>query len=759
MNSYKIFLFIFSIFLFLFVYSASAQQAPEYDEKMIAQKVDSVMQDMTLTDKVGEMTQLSIDMISEGQPYNLNEPHSLSEEKLKRVLLEHRVGSILNVGGHAYSKEHWQEIIKQIQDIAINEKSTGIPVIYGIDSIHGANYTLGSTLFPQQIGMAATWNTELVKRGAEIAAYETRASYIPWNFSPVLDIGRDYRWPRLWETFGEDVHLAKKLGVAMVEGYQGKDPANPHNVAATMKHFLGYSLPITGKDRTQAWIPERQMREYVLPMFKAAAEAGALTVMINSGEMNGIPVHANKDILTGLLRDEMGFEGIAVSDWEDIIYIQSRHKVAGTYKEAIEMAVNAGVDMSMVPLDLQFPKLLKELVEEGKVTMERIDEAVQRILTVKFKLGLFENPYYEEEGLYSKFGSEEFAQESYRSAVESVTLLKNENNILPLSTDRKVLVTGPTANSLTMLNGGWSRTWQGTDPQYNTEGKSTILEAIRSKMGQESVTHVEGTDIGSAINIDEAVAAAKNNDVAIVCLGEAPYTEKPGDINDLWLPQAQRDLVNAIAETGTPIVLVLVEGRPRIVSDIEPKADGVLMAYLPGHEGGPAIADILYGDANPSGELPITYPRYPNDLVPYDHNYTDQIDTNFGTNAFNPQWEFGHGLSYTDFEYKNMQLSNNRMDSTGQTTITVDVTNTGKRAGKEVVQLYVSDLVASITPAVKRLRNFAKIQLEPGETKTVSFTLMPEDLAFVGKDNEWITEPGEFALHIGPITKKIAYEY
>ena len=759
MKSYKIFFFTFATMFFLFVHSSLAQQAPKYDEQAIAQKVDSVMQDMTLTDKVGEMTQLSIDMISEGQPYNLKEPHSLSEEKLKRVLLEHRVGSILNVGGHAYSKEHWQEIIKQIQDIAINEKPTGIPVIYGIDSIHGANYTLGSTLFPQQIAMAATWNTELVKRGAEITAYETRASYIPWNFSPVLDIGRDYRWPRLWETFGEDVHLSKKLGVAMVKGYQGEDPSKPHNVAATMKHFLGYSLPITGKDRTQAWIPERQMREYVLPMFKAANEAGALTVMINSGEMNGIPVHANKDILTGLLRDEMGFEGIAVSDWEDIIYLQSRHKVAATYKEAIEMAVNAGVDMSMVPLDLQFPQLLKELVEEGKVPMERIDEAVRRILTVKFKLGLFENPYYEEEGLYSKFGSEEFARASYRSAVEAVTLLKNENNILPLSTDRKVLVTGPTANSLTMLNGGWSRTWQGTDPQYNTEGKSTILEAIQNKLGQQSVTHVEGTDISSNINISKAVEAAKNNDVAVICLGEAPYTEKPGDINDLWLPEAQRDLVNAIAETGTPIVMVLVEGRPRIVSDIEPKAAGVLMAYLPGHEGGTAIADILFGDANPSGELPITYPRYPNDLVPYDHNYTDQIDTNFGTNAFNPQWEFGHGLSYTTFEYENMQISNNKMDSTGQTTITVDVTNTGERTGKEVVQLYVSDLVASITPAVKRLRNFTKIQLEPGETKTVSFTLMPEDLAFVGKDNEWITEPGEFALHIGPITKKIAFEY
>ncbi|HKL18764.1 MAG TPA: glycoside hydrolase family 3 N-terminal domain-containing protein [Halalkalibaculum sp.] len=739
--------------------SAYAQQGPDYDKSEIAEKVDSVMQKMTLTDKVGEMTQLSIDMISEGEPYNLAEPHRLSEEKLREVLVENRVGSILNVGGHAYTVEHWREIIRQIQEVAMNEKPTGIPVIYGIDTIHGANYTLGSTLFPQQIAIAATWDTQFAKRGAEVGAYETRASYIPWSFSPVLDIGRDARWPRLWETFGEDVHLATEMGVAMVEGYQGDDAADPHHVAATMKHFLGYSLPITGKDRTQAWIPERQLREYVLPTFKAATEAGALTVMINSGEMNGIPVHANKDILTGLLRDEMGFEGIAVSDWEDIIYLQSRHKVAKTHKEAIEMAVNAGVDMSMVPLDLEFPKLLKELVEEGKVPLERIDEAVRRILTVKFKLGLFENPYYEEEGLYDKFGSEEFAKDSYNAAAEAVTLLKNSNEILPLSKDSKILVTGPNAHSLTALNGGWSRTWQGTDPQYDTEGKPTILEALRTKLGQSSVTYVEGTAIDSVINIDEAVAAAKNNDFAVVCIGEAPYTEKPGDLRDLWLPQAQRDLVEAIAETGTPVVMVLIEGRPRIVSDIEPKTEAVLMGYLPGDEGGNAIADILLGDANPSGKLPITYPRYPNDLVTYDHNYTDQVDTNFGTDAFNPQWEFGHGLSYTSFEYSNMQLKNSEFDSTGQTTVSIDVTNTGDRSGKEVVQLYVSDLVASITPAVKRLRSFDKIQLDPGETKTVTFTLHPEDLAFVGKDNEWITEAGEFALHIGPITKKIVYKY
>lgn len=747
-----------TVLLLLFFSSALAQESDTYSDEQIAQKVDSVLQDMSLTDKVGEMTQLSIDMISEGQPFNLEEPHRLSEEKLEEVLLEYRVGSILNVGGHAYSVEHWQEIIEQIQQIAINEKPTGIPVIYGIDTIHGANYTLESTLFPQQIAMAATWNPELAKIGGEIGAYETRASYIPWAFSPVLDIGRDPRWPRIWETFGEDVYLAKQMGTAMIEGLQGDNPAGPHNVAATMKHFLGYSITLTGKDRTQAWLPERQMREYVLPTFVAAKEAGALTVMINSGEINGIPVHVNKDILTGLLRDELGFEGIAVTDWEDIIYLQSRHKVAKTHKEAIMMAVNAGIDMSMVPLSLDFPRLLKELVEEGKVPMERIDESVRRILSVKFKLGLFDRPYYEEEGTYSKFGSEEFAMESYQSASEAITLLKNENNILPLNTEKKILVTGPTANSLTMLNGGWSRTWQGTDPQYDTQGKSTILEAIREKAGADLVSYVEGAAIDSAINIEEAVKAAEDTDVAVICVGESPYTEKPGDLNDLWLPDAQRELVSAIAETGTPIVMVLVEGRPRVVSDVVPKSEGILMAYLPGDEGAPAIADILYGEVNPSGKLPITYPRYPNSLVPYDHKYTDQIDTNFGTNAFNPQWEFGHGLSYTTFEYRNMNLSDNQIDENSQITVTVEVTNTGQRSGKEVVQLYASDLVASITPPVKRLKKFSKIELEAGESQTVTFELLPEDLAFIGRDNTWTVEPGEFVLQIGSLTKTINYE-
>lgn len=515
-------------------------------EEQVSQKVDSVMQTMTLTDKVGEMTQLAIDMVSTQG----GEPDELDEEQLRNVLLEHRVGSILNVAGHAYTLDEWHSVIDQIQDLAVNEKPTGIPVIYGIDSIHGANYTMGSTLFPQQIGMAATWNTDLIREGARISAYETRASWIPWNFSPVLDIGRNPEWPRFWETFGEDVHLASEMGVAMVEGFEGDDVSSPYRVAATAKHFLGYSLPASGHDRTVAWIPEIQLREHVLPPFEAAIDAGAHTVMINSGEINGIPVHANKEILTDLLRDELGFKGIAVSDWADIIYLHERHKITKDYKESIKVAINAGVDMSMVPLDLEFPRLLKELVEEGEVPMSRINESVRRILRVKFQLGLFDQPYHPNVD-YSKFASEEHAEASYQTAVESITLLKNENNILPLNKSSNVLVTGPTANSIIYMNGGWSRTWQGNDPQYNTPGKKTILEAIQDEIGESNVNFVEGTSIDETMNIDDAVHAAQNSDVAVIAIGEQSYTETPGDLSDMHLPEAQRELVKQVAATGT----------------------------------------------------------------------------------------------------------------------------------------------------------------------------------------------------------------
>lgn len=728
--------------------SAQSRISPT-QEIDIKKRVADLMAKLTLEDKVGEMTQLSIDMVSKGSPYNLDEPHQLVDEKLKKVLVDLKVGSILNVGGHAYTREHWEKIISKIQKIATQEKKSGIPVLYGIDAIHGANYTSGSTLFPQQIAIASTWNLDLARQMGEITAYETRASGIPWNFSPVLGIGRDPRWPRLWETFGEDVHLASKMGAALVEGYQGEDVANQFQVAACMKHFLGYSTPLSGKDRTVAYIPERQLQEYYVPTFKAAVDAGVKTVMINSGEVNGIPVHCNPKILKDLLRGQLGFKGLAVTDWEDIGYLQSRHHVAKNYKEAIKLAINAGIDMAMVPTDTRFPILLKELVVEGLVPLERIDEAVERILTLKFELGLFENPYYSFSG-YEKFGSEEHTEVAYQAALESQTLLKNDH-ILPLSRNKRVLVTGPNAHSITALNGGWTRTWQGRDEKWHTLDKSTVRVAIENKIGTANINYEKGT------NLKNVIAAAQNSDVAVVCLGESPYTEKPGDIDEMQLPKFQLDLVKAIASTGTPVILVLIEGRPRIIREIEPLCKAVLMSYLPGSEGGRAIADVLYGDYNPNGKLCITYPRFSNSLLPYDHNWSDRYSRDYSWNDFKPQWEFGHGLSYTNFKYSELKLSTKKMSDSEPLTISVVVTNNGKRDGKEVVQLFIEDKVASITPPVKRLRGFEKIHLKAGESKTVEFKIWSKDLAFVGVDNQWITEPGHFVLQIDELRDRFEY--
>lgn len=721
----------------------------------IDRQVKEIMSTMELVDKVGEMTQLAIDMISVGAPYNLNEPQKLDEKKLRQILVDQRVGSILNVGAHAYTLDYWHEVIRTIQKIATEEKPTKIPVLYGIDAIHGANYTMGSTLLPQEIALAATWNPDLAYQAGKITAYETRASWIPWNFAPVLDIGRDPRWPRFWETLGEDVLLASEMGVAMISGMEGNDDlSDPYQVASCMKHFLGYSLPLTGKDRTQAWIPERQLREYVIPTFQKAIDAGAETVMICSGEINGIPVHADEWVLKDLLRDEMGFEGLAVSDWEDIINLYTRHRVAKDHKDAIRIAINAGIDMSMVPTDTQFPVLLKELVEEGKVPMSRIDEAVERIIRLKIKLGLFTEPYPAKAN-YDQFASEAHTQVAYNAAIEAITLLKNDDNLLPLEPGFRILVTGPTANSILYLNGGWSRTWQGNDPKYGAEpGKLTISDALKNFA---RTTYVKGSDISSPdASLGEAIREARQADVAVICVGEATYTEKPGDIPEVDIPDAQLELVKAIAATGTPIVLVLVEGRPRIIREMEPFAKAIVHAYLPGSEGGRAVTDILSGKANPSGKLPFTYPKYSNSLFVYDHKGTDVIPSNDLAKGFDVQFEFGHGLSYTTFEYSDLRLSADQIDLAEQITIEVDVANTGERTGKEVVQLYVADRVASITPSVKRLRGFKKVSLEPGEKRTIKFVLSADDLAFVGKDMEWITEPGLFEVMVA--NQKMRFE-
>jgi beta-glucosidase len=723
-----------------------------------SQKIEALLKRMTLEEKVGQMTQLAIGMIAKGQDQDIQ----IDPEKLEKAVVRYGVGSILNVADQALTADKWQDIIRQIQEAATKKTRLGIPVIYGIDSIHGANYIRGATLFPQEIGMAATWNPELMKRGSEIAALETRAAGIPWTFSPVLDIGRQPLWPRFYETFGEDPYLAKVMGVAFVRGLEGSDVASQDRVASSLKHYMGYSFPLTGRDRTPSWIPENHLREYFLPTFAAAVKAGARTVMVNSAEINGIPGHINHHLLTEILRDELGFKGFVVSDWEDIKKLVTIWRVAATEKEATRMAVMAGIDMSMVPLDYSFSDNLIALVKEGAVPQSRIDEAVRRILRVKFELGLFEKPMADP-ALKSKVGLPASRQASLQAARESMTLLKNINNLLPLSKNRKVLVTGPTADSLISLNNGWSYVWQGSEESLYPSDRPTIRRAIEAKAVAANVTYVPGTKImrpaGSPSNstptseeaevdIPAAVRAADAADVVVLCLGEGSYTETPGNITDLTLGEPQLRLAEAIEATGKPVVLVLVEGRPRIINRIVDKAGAVLMAYNPGNEGGQAVADVLYGDFNPSGRLPFTYPRTPNGLITYDHKAFETEDTAFGNLAFTPQFEFGQGLSYTTFAYSDLRLNKKSVSSNSELLVSVNVTNSGRRAGKEVVQLYVSDLVASLSPAGKRLKRFAKVYLNPGQSQTLTFRLRSEDLSFIDSTNKPKVEPGEFEVRI-----------
>jgi len=719
----------------------------------IEMKIDKLIGKMSLEDKIGQMTQVAVDVISITDEKGIVEPHRVDEAKLRKAIVEYHVGSILNVANHCYSREHWLEIIQAIDRTTREQTILQIPVLYGIDAIHGVTYTEKSTLFPQQIALAATWNPEMVEQASSITAYETRASCIPWNFSPDLDLGRNPIWPRMWETFGEDVYLASTLGNAMVKGYEGSNIADKYKVASCLKHYMGYSFPLTGKDRTQAWIPENYLREYFLPPFAAAIKAGAHSIMINSGEINGTPVHADHHILTDILRGELGFKGIAVSDWEDIKRLYTLHHVAVSQKEAVKMAVMAGVDMSMVPMDFSFYDYLLQLANEGEVPMTRIDEAVRRILRVKIELGLFGHMYYPSTD-YPKFGSEEFRLCSQEAARESVTLLKNENKLLPLPKNSKVLVTGFAANSMGCLNGGWTYTWQGQLTDKYAEYKSTILEAIQAKIGTENVLYAEGTHYDSVSNINEVLELAKKADYIVLCLGEHSYTEQMGNINDLYLPDAQVEFAKEIAGTGKPVVLLLTEGRPRIISKFAGLMKGILLAYLPGNEGGLAIADILFGDVNPSGKLPYTYPRYPNDLSLYDHKYNEDSKNPATSNtSFNPQFPFGFGLSYTSFSYSGLILDKTRILRDEPIKISVDVANTGAIKGKEVVQLYVSDLYASISPPVKRLRGFEKVELNPCQSKTVTFSLRAKDFAYVNRDSKWITEPGVFEVEIGGLKK------
>ena len=738
-----------------FFQTATNSAGPERDN---SQKIEALLKRMTLEEKVGQMTQLAIGMISKGQDQNIQ----IDPEKLDKAIVRYGVGSILNVAEQALTPDRWHDTIRQIQEAATKKTRLGIPVIYGIDSIHGANYVQGATLFPQEIGMAATWNPELMKRGSEIAALETRAAGIPWSFSPVLDVGRQPLWPRFYETFGEDPYLAKVMGVAFVRGLEGSDVASQDRVAASLKHYMGYSFPLTGRDRTPAWIPENYLREYFLPTFAAAVKAGAHTIMVNSAEVNGIPGHINHHVLTEILRDELGFKGFVVSDWEDIKKLVTIWHVAATEKEATRMAVMAGIDMSMVPLDYSFSDILIALVKEGAVPQSRIDEAVRRILRVKFELGLFENAM-PNAALKAKIGLPDSRQASLQAARESMTLLKNTNNLLPLSKGRKVLVTGPTADSLISLNNGWSYVWQGSEESLYPKDRPTIRRAIEAKAGAANVTYLPGTritrppgstsnntptDVEAEVDIPAAVQAAGAADVVVLCLGEGSYTETPGNITDLTLSEPQLRLAEAIEATGKPVVLVLVEGRPRVINRIVDKAGAVLMAYNPGNEGGQAVADVLFGDFNPSGKLPFTYPRTPNGLITYDHKAFETEDTAFGNMAFKPQFEFGQGLSYTTFAYSDLRLGQKTITGNADLSVSVTVANSGRRAGKEVVQLYVSDLVASLSPAGKRLKRFAKVYLEPGQSRTLTFKLRADDLSFIGANNKPVVEPGEFEVAI-----------
>ena len=715
---------------------------PKKPESDIDKKVDALIAQMTLEEKVGQMTEVTSDVVSTTK----NGVHEIDPEKIKEAILKYHVGSILNVSGHAYDRKHWYEVISAIQAEAAQDRLK-IPVIYGIDAIHGVTYTLGSTLFPQEIAMAATFNRQIAYQAGTITAYETRASYIPWNYSPVLDLGKNPLWPRIYETFGEDPYLGKTMGASIIHGYQGSDVGDKYHVAACMKHYLGYGDPLDGKDRTPAWIPDRYMREYFLPQFAEAVKEGAKTLMINSGEINGVPLHASHYMLTDVLRGELHFDGIAVSDWRDIEYLHDRHHIAATQKDAVMIAVNAGVDMSMVPYEYSFYNYLIELAKEGKVPIWRIDQAVHRILKVKYELGLFERPVGNPDD-YPKFGSEEFRKVSLQAATEAITLLKNTNNVLPLKKDMKVLVTGPTANTMRSLDGGWSYTWQGEQSDNFAVGKNNILKAIQQKIGKDNVTYEPGASFDSLKNVDDAVKAAKNADAIVLCLGELSYTENVGNIDDLNLPWAQTQLALELAKTGKPIILVLAEGRPRVVTEAESHSAATIMMYLAGNEGGDALANILFGDANPSGRLPYTYPRAPDALVNYYRKNLENGNSD-DSHGYNPLYEFGFGLSYTSFSYSNLHLSQPNLKDGETMMVTVDVKNTGLREGLESVLLYTRQEYASIAPDFKRLRAYQKIDLKPGELKTLSFKITPRDLAFVNDLSKTVTEPGEFKIMIG----------
>lgn len=735
------------------------------DAKMEA-KIEKTLAKMSLDEKIGQMLELNLDVMGT-MDWNKG-VWTLNETMLDTLISKYKVGSILNAPGtRAATVEQWQGWIKLIQKKSM--KYMGIPDIYGLDHNHGVTYTQGGTLFPQPINLGASFNTELARQMAEVTAYESRAANCPWVYNPVLDLGRDPRWSRIWESFGEDAIVNSRMAEAEVKGYQGDNPNNidKYHVATSVKHYMAYGAPWTGKDRTPAYLSPAMLREKYFEPFKAAIQAGALTIMANSASINGVPVHASYEYLTKWLKEDLNWDGMIVTDWADINNLYQRERVAKDKKDAIRIAINAGVDMSMDPYSVDFCILLKELVNEGKVSMTRIDDAVRRILRVKYRLGLFDTPNTGGKG-YEKFGSDEFAQKALHAAEETEVLLKNENNILPLAKGKKILLTGPNANQMRCLNGGWSYTWQGSRAEDLAVKYNTIYESLCNKFGKENIVLEQGVTYNeqgqyweeNAPEIEKAVSAANSADVVIACIGENSYCETPGNLTDLWLSENQRNLVKELAKTGKPIILILNEGRPRLIADIEPLAKAIVHILLPGNYGADALANLLAGEANFSAKLPYTYPREINSLANYDYKVSEEVGTMAGAYNYDAkvslQWPFGYGLSYTTYEYSNLKVDKASFTADDVLTVTVDVKNTGSRVGKESVLLYSSDLVASVVPDNKRLRDFTKIELQPGEVKTVTFRLPAKSLAFVGADNHWILEEGDFILKVGNQTVNTA---
>ena len=753
-----------SISMLALAYTVSANVPVIKSDSKVEAQVEQTLQKLTLEEKIGQMMELVTDLFGANDK---NGVFYIDEKKTDSILSRYKIGSILNAPNTcAPTAKQWEKYLQQIQKISM--KRIGIPCVFGLDQNHGSTYTQGGTLFPQNINVAATFNREIARRSAEATAYETRAVSIPWTYSPTVDLGRDARWPRIWENFGEDCYLSAEMGKAMVLGFQGEDPnhIDQHHIATSMKHFMGYGVPWTGKDRTPAYISPADLREKHFAPFLAGIEAGALTVMVNSASVNGMPMHANKDILTGWLKEETGWDGVLITDWADINNLYTREMVAKDKKDALRIAINAGIDMVMEPYSADACGYLIELVKEGKVPMSRIDDACRRVLRMKYRLGLFENPTQKLKN-YPKFGGEEFAKIALDGATESMVLLKNEGNILPLQQGKKILLTGPNANQMRCLDGGWSYTWQGHRADEFAGKYNTIYEAFCNEYGKENIILNQGVTYNekgkyweeNEPNIDAAVAAAKDADVIVACIGENSYTETPGNLTDLWLSENQRHLVKALAKTGKPIVLVLNEGRPRLIADIEPLAKGIIDIFLPGNYGGDALAQLVAGKQNFSGKMPYTYPKEINSLANYDFKKSEEVGTMDGAYDYNAkitqQWGFGQGLSYTTYQYSNLKVSQSQFRHGDVIKVSVDVKNTGKVAGKESVLLFSSDLIASMTPDGRRLRAFDKVELQPGETKTVTFDLKADDLAFVGYDGKWILEEGDFKLMIADQTADI----